>query len=301
MTAQRFEGLTIAVIGSCQVSGLASAISALLPGAVVNPFLVDVHPITSRSELGEQLRSCDFVITQLKSNDDTDDPLNFDRLTEFSRVEYQPVFVFAGITPDMEYIFLGSEIDGRHVTGPIHSTILAAAYIMGLSPRRAINLYNSYIFGRLGYFGAYNTAKEFAVTVFEQAGYDISQLFVAWEKSGPFMYTFNHPAAFVLASLGRLIVNKLGLRQVDEDPEGLADALAMSLIWPIFPEIAQRAGLPSRELIRLPVRASGEFPTMTLLDYASASYRTFEKADRAKIMTPRVIWTVDRLKDVVLV
>jgi hypothetical protein len=65
MTDGSFKRLRVAVIGSCQVVGLAAAAQHLLPGADVKSWHVGVHPKDSDEDLLALLPGFDTVISQI--------------------------------------------------------------------------------------------------------------------------------------------------------------------------------------------------------------------------------------------
>jgi hypothetical protein len=278
MTDDTFKRLRVAIIGSCQVVGLAAAAQRLLPGAEVKLWHVGVHPKDSDEDLLALLPGFDVVISQF-SDRDGHIPLRITRLREQGLpVVYLPVMVFPGFHPDITYI-QGPEGLVHGLTTDYHSVIVASAFTLGLPERRVPELFNAYIFAELGYFDVFEAAKVALFANFDQEGFDLGLLFDLWmQQAGQFMFTFNHPHILVLATLCRLALARAGhLDRTTPLPEGIDDYLATNFIWPTYPALARRIGLPGSTTFLLNAYglAEGQTRELPLTDYVSTCFHIY--------------------------
>lgn len=161
--------LQIAFVGSCQVAGLKASTQLFLPDADVQAYHVDVsHTV---NEIRDQIAGFDTVVTQMDGST-TGGLLSVDDLEQVAdKAVFLPIFAFTGLHPDMTYI----TIDGQMVHGPgadVHSILAASGFILGLDERKVERLFNAHIFSELGYFEAYEAAKQLMSETARRAGYD---------------------------------------------------------------------------------------------------------------------------------
>jgi len=295
--------LRVAIIGTCQVVGLAAAARRLLPGAEVNAWHVGVHPKDSDEDLLALLRGYDMVISQL-SDWDEHIPLRITRLREQGfPVVYLPSLAFPGFHPDIAYI-RGSEGFVHGLENDYHSVIIASAFTLGLPEWRVPELFNAYIFAELGYFEVFEAAKTALFANFGREDIDLHPLFDVWmQQAGQFMYTINHPHILVLAMLCRLALARAGhLDATAPLPEGIDDNLAMHFVWPTYPALARRIGLRgSTTFLRRPHDlAEGQARELPLADYVSACYRIYGSLAKDTLRVGVVATACERLGALVL-
>jgi hypothetical protein len=298
MTDEPYKHLRVAIIGSCQITGLAAAAKRLLPGATVKAWHVGVYPTDSDEELLALLPDFDLVISQL-SDHDGHVPLRITRLREMRLpVIYLPVLVFSGFHPDITHI-RGEDGLVLGLATNYHSLIVAASFTLGLPAHRVPALFNAFIFSELGYFAVYEASKTAMFDVFDEAGYDLRPLFDAWSKQPrQFMYTLNHPHIVVLASLCHAVLTRAGhIDRTIPIPDDVDDYLATHFTWPIYPALARRIGLSGSTTFlvnsyRLPEGQTRELP---LADYVSACYRQYSDISPATLRVRDVATAHDRL------
>jgi hypothetical protein len=294
----------IAIIGSCQVGGLAAATRRLLPEAEVKFWHLGVYPKDSDEDILALLPGFDLVLSQVP---DWDEHV----LLRISRLQghglnaiYLPVLTFPGFHPDITYIHAP---DGsmRQVLGTAyHSLIIASAFVLGLPEHRIPPLFNSYVFAELGYFEVFAAAKKALLNNFRNAGYDLGLLFDLWIRQvGQFMYTVNHPHILVLATLCRLVLARANLVDVVTPvPENIDDFLAAHFIWPTFPALAKRIGLPGSTtfLIIAHGLAEGQARELPLADYIAGCYRMYSSLQKDALRVGDVAKVCDRLGALVI-
>ena len=131
----------------------------------------------------------------------------------------------------------------RSGCSPYHSVLAAAAFANGLTEERALQLFNSYFFARLGYLDRFAPWKDLLLSKAQEIGYDLHKDFQDWLRQGAFMHTWQHPTVRVMASVAVRAIAKANLRQTVDDPHDVPDALAHATALPVFPEIARSAGV----------------------------------------------------------
>lgn len=278
MSAVTHAGPRVAIIGGCQIVGLAAAAQRLLPDADVRAWHVGVHPNDSDEELLALLSGFDVVISQLSDWDDHV-PLRITRLRERGLpVVHLPVVVFPGFHPDITYLRLPDAL----LLGPMsdyHSIIAATAFALGLPEARVPALFNRFIFSELGYFEVFEAAKQAMFANFDTEGFDVRPLFDLWMKQvGQFMYTINHPHILVLASLCHMALARAGrLDPAVALPDDIDDNLAAHFTWPTYPALAKAIGFTGsttflRGIHGLPEGQPREWP---LAEYIAAAYQLY--------------------------
>ena len=303
MSDGTFKRLRVAIVGGCQVVGLAATARRLLPEAEVVAWHVGVNPKDSDGDLLALLAGFDTVISQLSDRDEHI-PLRITRLREQGLpLVYLPVMVFPGFHPDITYI----TGPGGLVHGPMvdyHSVIAAAAFTLGLPESRTAELFNAFIFAELGYFDVFAAAKTALFANFIQEGFDLGPLFDLWMgQVGQFMYTVNHPHILVLATLCRLALARGGyLDPMACLPNDIDDNLAEHFRWPAYPALARRIGVPgSNTFLRaLHGLAPGQTRELPLTEYISVCFRLYESIGKEALQVRNILTASERLGALVL-
>ena len=290
--------MRVAIIGTCQVGGLAAVARRLLPGAEVRSWHIGVHPKDSNEEVLALLPGFDLVISQIEAWDGHE-LLHITRLREQGLpVVYLPGLVFPGFHPDITYI-RGANGLVRGPEADYHSVITAAAFTLGLPEQRVPELFNAYVFSGLGYFDVFGAAKTALFANFDQEGIDLRPLFDVWtQQAGQFMHTINHPHILVLATLCRLVLARAG--HVDATaslPEGILDYLGAHFVWPTYPALARRIGVVGSTTFLRGKRglAEGQARELPLTDYISACYRTYSTLPKDALRVGVVATACERL------
>ncbi|MBA8878924.1 WcbI family polysaccharide biosynthesis putative acetyltransferase [Phyllobacterium myrsinacearum] len=230
----------VAVVGNCTAIGIANAIKVLSPDAFVQHFSVaDIHTLEP-SRLKSMFEGFDLSLSFAEIGNYAS--IN-EQVSKIGRSVLWPSIVFTGYHPDITYF----GIEGRVATsclGAYNSRIVAVAYASELSVEDTAERFNALTFGRLGYFDAYELGRQQFLRTAKQYNLDLEEDFARWEKSDPFMYTINHPKIAVVNDLARNLLEASGLaikRDVTMD-ETVHDYFADGIVWPVYPEIAQRIG-----------------------------------------------------------
>jgi hypothetical protein len=285
--------MKIILVGICQVVGMGEALRALLPDAMVDAY--HVRPETQgMEEIAARLPSCDLVISQILKSHNI--PLfAMDRLERMGipQLVTIPPIVFDGFHPDIHIIAEA----GKQLESPIevyHSRILAAAYLLGLSASRAINLFNRLIYRRLGYDKVFHASKAALAETLVPWGCNIvlDQYFDTWMANGCFMYTPNHPRIDVLASFARFAADRAGLVEpAAAMPANIPDILAQQNAWAIYPELAHDLGIsPNMRFMRSRRgEASEQDRSLDLVTFTQQSYEIFSRFDIEKLRRDPII------------
>lgn len=234
--------MRIGVFGNCQARGLGAALDAWAPGhdiVVQAAARLDLDdPEAVDAALG-RLLACDRLLIQSL---ETRRPQFAAFVTALLAgaggcVERWPLVVFNGFHPDCVYVLR----DGTPLPGAAaryHSALAAAAWIEGLPAARAAGIFNAYAYASLGYFDAYQTGLAGLVGD-ALHGYDLSRCIGPGRR---FMHTINHPTIDISVEIGRQALDRLGLDRRAEINRP-ADPLANDVVWPLYPEIADRLGV----------------------------------------------------------
>jgi hypothetical protein len=293
--------LKLAVVGNCQVAGILAVLRVLLPDAEISGWHVGVTPVT-REAIAEDLARYDVILSNIWDGEEGG-LFDLGRLKErCATVVWMVPIVFTGFHPDSTYIFRGGQpLSG--VVGTYHSAIIAAAYSLGLRPERVPSLFNSLVYSRLGYFDAFATAKEEFLAMHRQHGYDVAGHFDEWMRTGPFMYTINHPRIDALSTMATLAAIRAELVAPDTPiPHGVPDSLETHCRWPTYPEIARKIGVPgSMKFMRdSHGLAENDVREISLLEAVVRSYRVYADAPHLDFGSGRIGFVRERLKEMVV-
>jgi Polysaccharide biosynthesis enzyme WcbI len=267
---------TIAIIGNCQIPGVAACLEALSPTVKIDQFHLN-KLCTEGQRLGavENLRKYDLVLSHNLTHARFG-PLKRAALEQqISKIVFFPQIFFHGFHPDDAPL----RHEGKSLASPLgshHSLLLAAAYMCEIPPERAVRLFNSYIFACLGYFDEYEVAKSVLLSHASELGFDLSACLVDWQSSGPFMYIPRHPMLRVISDLSIMVAKKAGIPISGSIPD-MEDRLSSNVILPVYPALAKRLGLTGSTTFKLSKRqASGvNAKNMRLEQFAKKCFRIY--------------------------
>lgn len=259
----------VALVGNCQVWGLAASLRLQCPEIGFDDFFVgDIKTAAQGDELAARLGDYQLVLTHPQENEALGD-LRSSRLEQIVRSLVRlPKVWFTGFHPDLLIIpdrRLAVPRFGRH-----HSLLIGAAFLAGIDQGEAEDLFNAYLFARLGFFDEYAKARAYMAMSLERAGLDAGAVLAEWERQGVFMHMPNHPSVETLWVLARAIAEQLGLgpRETDERP---ADSLEELREWPVYPPLARRLGAPGG----LTFRTHKDAPPVSLGEFIDVSYARY--------------------------
>ncbi|MFT3811508.1 MAG: WcbI family polysaccharide biosynthesis putative acetyltransferase [Micropepsaceae bacterium] len=295
---------SIAVVGGCQARGIRLWCNALLPGSIGADWHVNVSPIGAPEEIEKHLGRFDLIITQIADGSDTPTMELASLRDRYPSVVSLPLFVFPGFHPDITSCGV-REPTSHFIRGPIEqlqSTLVIAAYQLGVERRRVPRLFNSLVYEEMGYLDAFESSRAAVTAIYAEHGYDIASSFDTWLEDGVFMYTNNHPSMRVLGTLARQALLKAGL-----SPQELADVaaphddLANSVRWPTHKFISARIGVPTEPYYgRIASAATGDGDRwIDLTAFVNASYDVMKNfAPASFINTEKIAHALARLRKI---
>jgi hypothetical protein len=261
----------VAVVGNCQAASVANCVRQANPRLKVKVIsLARQTTAESQEQALRDLGTADTILVQPGG----DGLLGSSNLTSrFGNVVLYPKLTFYGFHPDF---FLLRGINARPVAsacGFYHSKIVAAGFSLGLPERRVLNLFNSFVFARLGYFGRFAAWKKVFLSRTAEAGYELDGDFELWLREGAFMHTLNHPAIRVIASIAERLLHKAEIALVNS-PAGAADPLARAARLPVYPEIARAIGVDPVPCFTLASRPKSD-GRLSVSEFVRDSYRLY--------------------------
>jgi hypothetical protein len=271
--------MRIAFVGNCQTAGMALATRHFLPEAEVAAFHVGIGP--DAATIVERIAGFDMVFSHIVAAPGDPPPaLSAEALApHVDKAATLPPIAFTGFQPDMTYVL----VDGKPIDGPLasyHSRIALGAYLAGCDEIRAQRLFNAHVFAALGYFDAYQIARNRLVRQWEEQGMDLRAPLRRLRARGTvFMHTVNHPTIGIIARATAIALARHGLlaREIRQLPD-LRDELGESIVAPVFPAIAKRLGTPASDAFLQPIGwAAGNPREVPLADYIARSYRLYRR------------------------
>jgi GSCFA family protein/polysaccharide biosynthesis acetyltransferase WcbI-like protein len=261
----------IFVTGSCQAASLANCLAVMLPSIRVElvPFPIDA----------ETLAGDDDVIVRQR-NRRSDWGLRPHRDNEF----LYPRIFFNAFHPDLVYI-AGPAGSPTPPLGDFHSSLVLYGWDRGLSVAATARLFSEPVYERLGFFRCWDAAKHTVLEEGRAIDFPLDALFARWERLGCFMHASNHPALTVMADLAREVVRAAGLPLAVPAPEYyLGDPMMHMAVWPVYPEIGARLGLPGAYAFKMAQPADRTTPA--ILDLEEFIERSFEAY---AVLSPRAL------------
>jgi hypothetical protein len=293
----------IAIIGGCQVVGLAAATKLLVPDALVSAWHVGLHPEIDDASLFKELNQFDLIISQVSmyAGHELLDITTL-RQAEYP-VIYLPTIAFTGFHPDCSYIFCKSGVLKGYYSD-LHSNIVISSYLLGLSEERARKLFNRFVYTCLGYRESFNIAKSAFTENFGMAGYPIEECVDRWvQESGTFMYTMNHPNIPMMADLCALALDKANLaRPVVDVTDRLDDYLEREFIWPVYPDLLSKPSYWGSTIFK---RSTHDTPPheqreISLEAFIAGSYKIYASTLIDDLKTPQISVFADKLAEIIV-
>jgi hypothetical protein len=237
----------ITVVGNCLSMAISSVCRAYFPQCEVVNLHFEVDDIAGQFEA--HAHNSDLVLAQI-GLDENIYPAEFDELvarfirSNPERVVRYPRIVFAGFQPDCVYAWGRDGSGGVYSPFGYHSAIAVEAFRRGYSVEQTLGLYNENVFEALGYFDYYWPSIRALEHECKQAGLPADVFPRKW-LGLPFMYSINHPRMEIAWDLADHLLRKarLELPRIDRE-RGQHDSFFLGPIWPIYPEIARKLGVP---------------------------------------------------------
>jgi GSCFA family/Polysaccharide biosynthesis enzyme WcbI len=283
----------ILLLGNCQVRGLARLFRALTGDADVTAILMlpsVIERFEARdTELEAVIAESNFIF--IHADEVTFQLLQNNFPKHYSKVRIIPKVGFAGFHPDVDYV---NDSKGEHIFGPLgdyQSSIAFFGWKNSLSKSQTIQLFCESTYEQLGYFEYWNASKEMLLKDGELAGFPLDTLFETWSKRGCWMYSMNHPKLHTLADIARVVLERERINTLPGVEEFVDDEMSSQCVWPVYPEIGARLGLPGHYFFKrstpfefrdMPV------PMMTLEQFIDESFEAYSKYDRSELTCHRL-------------
>lgn len=180
-------------------------------------------------------------------------------------------------TPYPAFHFTGFHPDFARLEGTGCSRIVVAAHAMGLSEAEAAELFNSYIYSVLGYFDEYGKAERYALQVGQACSMDLSRVLKPIDGKA-FMHIPCQPTIGFWMRFAGMLCEHVG---VEHDPDAIApiDTAADELIWPVYPELADRWGVAGS----LEFKAQKNHDPISFDEMVAKCYTLLDNSDAAKV------------------
>ena len=273
-------GRRIVIMSNCQTGGLYAALGGMLPD--------DEHlPIawlgTEPEGLRDLLSIADVFVSSLPR---AESEALLAAAGSRARLIPVPVIWFPGFHPDIIHVPSPEGGELASAVGPYNSMITLWGWRNGWSAEAIIEAFTPATFAGLGYPAHWTGMVNNLRTVFETAEMDFASWFLPLARGSAFMLTDNHPRLDALVQMARLVALDLGA-----DPalvryrweQAIADGLlATSVVWPIYPGIAEGLGLPGAYVWRA---ADGEL--MGLEPFVRRSLAAYEGIDPRSLTIAR--------------
>jgi hypothetical protein len=270
----------IVSFGNCQAEGMGRCAAAALglDAKFVHPSKVHYNP----QLLVEALINADIVFATRE--------ITFPQAQEAAAAAGRadllliptPTIYFSGFHPDV--VFPSSAAGDRQDLPMVNanSAILLAAWREGLELDAAISLFRGEVFEALGYYDFFGMATDAFVEECAVDGLDVQPLIPAWMEQGPFVYVPNHPRIHVLRDLAMMQLQRHQLHDGSLAADfAVEDPLARNLIWPVYPEIADRLGVPGDYIFRTKRRPGAPTADAAPIDLRTFAERTYTCYGRA--------------------
>ena len=277
--------MRIAVVGNCQAIGLAHTLRWLCPDIAFEDRNWGLFSsIEEADAFAEHITGHDIVISQITKQPAYGALRSVQLQPRVKRMALYPKIAFTGFHPDL--------IRLKDVFSPLrerHSSLIAAAYLLGLPQARVADLFNAYIYAVAGFFAEYAKAEAYLAHTTRKLFADCMG---QWKAQGVFVHVPNHPTGATLVSMARTLATDLGL-ETRPDGDAPDDIFEQSVIWPVYPELARRIGVSGG--MRFKPLGLHAVP-VELDEMIERSYRAYAEADPEVLRAPRVVELAEILR-----
>ena len=227
--------MKVAIIGNCQGDNLRSCLEAMVPGSQVS--------FTSPGQLlPATAEDAEVVCIQTGSRHLLAEEQEFAHLASRHIVAW-PTFYFPAFHPDLAYVELPKGV-AQSPLGDYQSSIVFHAWSQGLNAEETQALFCEAVYNHLGFYNFWEASKQAMLKDMESTGLDLEGALEGWVAQGCFAHSANHPKLFVTSTVARAMLKQLGITPRTDRPEDFVrDALRDSIIWPVYPEVAERLGI----------------------------------------------------------
>ncbi|MFO1168650.1 MAG: WcbI family polysaccharide biosynthesis putative acetyltransferase [Rhodoblastus sp.] len=288
------SGRRVAVVGNCQSFGYAFALKLFDPALTVDRYPLVAPSLTDLKTLRAALQDYDIVLAQDFGPQILRDNATSEALfADFPGVVRLPTINFYGFHPDTIHL-LDPTKGNRFILGPAgvyHSALTLFGHIKGFSVEQTEALFSQEAFAFVGYLDVWQSAVAEVLRAGAAADMKLEGAVARWARGRAFMYTPTHPRPQVMFDIGRLAMEKAGLKAQALDTDDYAvDDLSRDYILPVYPPLAELYGLRGSTVLKLAhykfSRGVGEM--LSLRDYIALSYADYGKRRREQLVHERV-------------
>jgi len=192
---------------------------------------------------------------------------------------FYPTVNFAGFHPDVVYLFQRDSHFSKFVVsplGPFNSALALYGLRRGYSVERTAALFCGEVYERLGYHSGWDEAVAGLLADRDARDFGFEGHLLRWLRQGCFMYYPQHPKLAPELELLR----RADLDVLPGNAEGyLASDLVPGPIWPVYPEIAARFGLPGEMVFKRDHAGAAEPEFMRLEAFIDHSFEALRQYD----------------------
>jgi hypothetical protein len=245
------------VISNCQCLPLACALTVMSADTVFDFWSAHLPAPGERARAiaefaAKTRRDYDLILSIPLSDDFLD--LSLTRLREtFTGIPVVTVsnIYFTGLHPDLCYV-IGT--DNRVMQGPIgdyHSRLVLYAFLKGMDETEAATLFRGAVYEKLGYYAEYEKSLNELIRRDTLIDVPVTTLLPSILRRFLAFYSINHPTSAVFTPYAHEIVRHLVSKNLGNasgfppSPMFNEGSLANDVIFPIYPDIAQRHGIPA--------------------------------------------------------
>ncbi len=256
--------MKIYVLGSCQSIPIAQCLAVMTPGIPVERF-------APRTDLSAFVTSDDIVFRQRESF----------AMTSAQAPPNETVYPrmwFNAFHPDVVYVKDASAV-AQSPLGSEHSSLALYAWYRGMSCADTMRLFREPVYERLGFFDCWNPAKRAFLEEGEVVGFSVGAIFARLERHGCFMRTPGHPALVASAEIARELARRAELPIFLDTPEAyIDDPMLQKVVWPVYPELGQRLGLPGAYAFKPPQPPSARPEVLDLEEFIARTFAAYAVA-----------------------
>lgn len=201
-----------------------------------------------------------------------------------------PRLHFAGFHPDVATSEKSAGKSPNLPLGTVNSAILLQAWRDRLSEREAVSMFRDDVYRAIGYYDAYETASALMAEECALSGIDVRPMMERWLKAGTFFYVPLHPKIHVLCDIAFALLRKARIFNGDSADVNVDDPLNENVIWPVYPEIADRLGIEGDYVFRPKHWPSGRPGTapMELTEFVARTFAGYAQAEPDFSVYPRL-------------
>jgi len=268
--------MKIAVIGTCQAIPLSACLRLMAPNVPVQLYLAltaaETPAVDADVVFRQRNRRTVWIPQELAPNE----------------ILY-PRISFNAFHPDSVTI-AGPPGPVPAPLGDYHSSLVLYAWHLGLGVSETERLFCEPVFERLNFFDRWEPAKYTLLEEGRAVAFPLEAMFSGWTSRGRFMHTTNHTALFVMADLARALLERAGVPAAFAGwADHVNDPMLDKAVWPIYPEIGSRLGLPGAYAFKAQnAPGATDWTMFDLGEFIARSFEAYRQMPTEALATPRL-------------